>query len=218
MKKTEKTTFQKYRSRLLLTIFTVLLCYNYIVPYAFFLFYQPKEGDIIFQSLPNASDLVKAIEGVSDSPYSHCGIILKKDNKWFVNEAIMDVHSTPLLSFIARGRGKRFAIYRLTEQYQHHVKSVITELDKYQGKPYDFRYRLEDAEIYCSELIYNAYKDATNQNLGVCKKLGDLNWKPYKETILEHEGKQTIPLERLMITPIELSKAEQLEKVYSYGL
>jgi len=117
MKKTIKTKLQKSRSRILLIIFILLLGYHYVVPYAFFVFYQPKEGDIVFQSLPNASDLVKAIEGVSNSPFSHCGIIIKKDNKWFVNEAIMDVHSTPLFSFIARGRGKRFAIYRLTEQY-----------------------------------------------------------------------------------------------------
>ena len=63
--------------------------------------YNPQVGDIVFQSLPKG-DLVNIIEGVTHSPFSHCGIILKKDDKWVVNEAIGDVHSIPLYIWILR--------------------------------------------------------------------------------------------------------------------
>ena len=34
--------------------------------------YSPREGDVVFQSLPRG-DLVDAIEGITNSPFSHCG-------------------------------------------------------------------------------------------------------------------------------------------------
>ncbi|MCX7414884.1 MAG: hypothetical protein NTY25_00090 [Planctomycetia bacterium] len=36
--------------------------------------YTPQDGDVIFQSLPYGP-VVWAIEGVTKSPYSHCGIV-----------------------------------------------------------------------------------------------------------------------------------------------
>ena len=52
--------------------------------------YAVQEGDILFQPLPHGA-LVDAIEGVSVSIYSHCGIVVRKDGAWFVLEAIGDV-------------------------------------------------------------------------------------------------------------------------------
>jgi len=34
--------------------------------------------------------------------------------------------------------------------------------EKYLGRPYDYRYQLDDESIYCSELIYKSFRDATN--------------------------------------------------------
>jgi hypothetical protein len=65
--------------------------------------YEPREGDFVFQSLP-ASDLVKAIEGASGSPYSHVGLVMRKADGWYVREAIGPVVDTPLHPWIARGR------------------------------------------------------------------------------------------------------------------
>ena len=86
--------------------------------------YSPQEGDIIFQSLPR-SRLVNAIEGVTQSPYSHCGIVSKQDDAWVVYEAYRNVEVTPLKEFIFRGRNQGFAVYRLntnlpTTCFGHH--------------------------------------------------------------------------------------------------
>ncbi len=52
--------------------------------------YAVQEGDILFQPLPHGA-LVDAIEGVSLSIYSHCGIVERKNGAGFVLEAIGDV-------------------------------------------------------------------------------------------------------------------------------
>jgi hypothetical protein len=65
--------------------------------------YQPRDGDFLFQSLPH-NPLIDAIEGSTHSPFSHCGIVVNRDGKWKVIEAIGPVKETPLPLWIAQGR------------------------------------------------------------------------------------------------------------------
>ena len=194
-----------------------ILFYFVALPHILASQYEPREGDILFQSLPRTSDLVKAIEGVTESKYSHCGVVIRKDGQWLVNEALGTVRSTPLRAWIRRGRGYSADTFRLKKQHREHIPAFLQALEKYQGLPYDSRYRLDDDYIYCSELVYKAWKDAPGQEMGSLDKLGDMNWKPYEATIRKYEGGEP-PLDRLMITPIGLSKAPQLERVQSTGL
>ena len=66
--------------------------------------YQPVEGDILFQSLPNPAglDLVDAIEGSTGSPYSHCGMVFQERGEWQVIEAIGPVKITRRCGMTAR--------------------------------------------------------------------------------------------------------------------
>ncbi|MCX8579666.1 hypothetical protein J3U35_09450 [Gilliamella sp. B2717] len=59
--------------------------------------YQPKDGDIIFQS--SQSSQSKAVEQATNSPYSHMGIIFIKNGKPYVFEAGSKVAYTPLTSY-----------------------------------------------------------------------------------------------------------------------
>ncbi len=177
--------------------------------------YQPQKGDIIFQSLPRTR-LVSAIEGVSDSPYSHCGIVSKENGKWVVYEAFRDVEVSSLGEFIFRGRNQGFAVYRFRPEFQIAIPATIDQVRTFLGRPYDSRYRMDDEAIYCSELIYKAYRNVTGQDLGSLIKLGDLDWEPFQETIRYYEG-GPVPLDREMITPKELARASQLELVFSHA-
>lgn len=180
--------------------------------------YQPRAGDILFQALSKRIDLVVAIEGVTGSNYSHCGVIVKGDKgNWQVFESIGAVGSVPLKNWIARGRGGKFAAYRLREKHAVEVATLLAALPRYADRPYDVRYRMDDQFIYCSELVYKAYRDATGQPLGRLVKLGDLNWRPHVATIRKYEGGEP-PLDREMITPIDLSRAAQLKKVFDNGM
>ena len=93
----------------------------------------------------------------------------------------------------------------------------MNESKKYLGLPYDIYFELDDEKIYCSELVYKSFKDATHENLGKLIKLRDLNWESHREFIesIEVNG---IPYEREMITPRDLSKASQLDIIYSNGI
>ncbi|MDP6118092.1 MAG: YiiX/YebB-like N1pC/P60 family cysteine hydrolase [Planctomycetota bacterium] len=175
--------------------------------------YSPREGDMIFQSMPQ-NDLVVAIEGVTKSKYSHCGIVIKEGGQWSVLEAIGPVKKTSLWNWSRRGRGGNFWSYRLKDEYQKKIPEVINQAKKFMGKPYDVRYRMDDERIYCSELLYKAFKAATGEELGKAERLGDLNWKPFERTIRKYEQGEP-PLDRRIITPVGVSKATQLGLVFS---
>lgn len=182
---------------------------------AHLLAYSPREGDIVFQSLPRG-DLVDAIEGITASPFSHCGVVMKSaDGRWVVHEAIGVVRETPLHLWIVRGRGARVDAWRLraADLAALDAAKLRAALGKHAGKPYDYRYAPGDEEIYCSELAWKAYRDATGLELGVWEKLGDLDWRPHEAFIREMEG-GPLPLERPMITPVGVTRDEHLEKVY----
>lgn len=185
--------------------------------------YEPQEGDVIFQSLPHGP-VVMAIEGVTKSPYSHCGIVAKtasddgRDGQWVVYEAIGDVHVTPLQDFLLRGRDGGFVAYRLRASDREHIPAVLKCCKAYFGRPYDFHYKFDDDRIYCSELIYKAFRDATHgQPLGRRVRFGDLNWQPFETLIRQIEGGE-VPVDREMITPVDLARARQLEPVFSHRL
>jgi hypothetical protein len=216
MKLMPKSKPGKIRLSLLGLLLGVSVYCFLIEPFYYLLEYEPREGDIVAQALP-VGELTQLIEGATHSNYSHVGILVNRNGKLMVNEAIQNVHDTPLFNWIRRGRRNRFAVYRLKAEYQPVIPQMITELEKYQARPYDFRYDFDDGFIYCSELIFKSFKDATGNQMGKIQSLGELNWKPYKDIILKMEY-GNLPLERTMITPIELVKSKYLEKVYDNGL
>ncbi len=173
--------------------------------------YTPKQGDIVFQSLPHIP-VIDAIEGCTHSPYSHCGIVMNEGGVWHVLEAIGPVRVTRLDRWIGQGREEAFAVCRLKADFQPNVAAMITAAEKFIGLPYDIQYELDDEKIYCSELIYKGFKAATGQTLGKTVKLGELDWKPHEQVIRAIAG-DPVPLDREMITPSDLAKAEQLEEV-----
>jgi hypothetical protein len=173
--------------------------------------YDPQEGDILIQSF-ELNPLVVAIEGVTESPYSHCGIVTERADGWYVLEAIGPVKETPILEWIGQGRGKRFWAYRLDDSFQVSVPEIIGMARKHKGKGYDADYLFDNEEIYCSELVFLAIHDATGRQVGKIEKLGDLNWKPYEKNIINLHG--YVPHERGLITPASLAAAPELNLVY----
>lgn len=174
--------------------------------------FEPQEGDVVFQSLPR-NPLINAIEGATDSPFSHCGVLHRAESGWVVIEAIGPVKETPLVAWVAQSRDWRTTVFRLKAPYRDHIPAFIREAQAFEGRPYDIRYEFDDAKIYCSELIYKAFRAASGEELGQLQALGELNWQPHTKVIESIEGGE-VPVERKMITPRGLSEAMQLEQVY----
>lgn len=216
-----QTRAQRIRALVIGVISLVAFGWIILKPLTIWIFYRPQSGDVVFQSLPGGYDLVEAIEGITGSSFSHCGVVQKIDGQWAVIESIGEVRRTPLLLWIARGRGSRITVCRLKESYRHHIPAMNTAMDRLMGRPYDFRYRFGDDEIYCSELVFRGYETATQGDaLGVVRKLGEMNWQPYVQTIQKYEqcGPDNLPLDRPMITPRDLALAPQFEQVFSWTL
>lgn len=175
--------------------------------------YEPRAGDVVFQSL-DRSPLIEMIEGATKSSYSHCGLVAQQDGQWVVIEAIGPVREIPLADWIRNGRNGGFAAYRLKGDYTSKAAAIVKAARTFLGRPYDIHYELDDAKIYCSELVFKAFRKATGEDLGRLTKLKDLDWKRYEPLIKQIENGQ-VPLERAIITPVAVARAKQLERVYS---
>ncbi len=176
--------------------------------------FVPEEGLVVFQSLPR-SPLVEAIEGSTHSPYSHCGILHRTAaGDWIVIEAIGPVKETPLEEWIDQARDHRVAAFRIHAPLTPGIiPKFIAAAQAYVGRPYDIHYRFDDEAIYCSELVFKAFRAATGQDLGKVQALGELDWGKYTALIQQIE-QGPVPVERLMITPRAVSEAAQLEKIF----
>ena len=174
--------------------------------------YQPQEGDFIFQSLPR-NPLINAIEGMTRSPYSHCGIVKQSPGGWVVLEALGTVHETPLRQWVDQGRNKTFVVARPDAKLQQQMFQIIQAAARLKGLPYDIHYSLDDKAIYCSELIYKATLAATGTRLGKLEKLGSMPWQPHEQLIRSIENGK-LPLEREMVTPVSILRDQRVTQIY----
>lgn len=177
--------------------------------------YAPREGDVVFQSL-TGSPLKELIEGATESKFSHCGMVVRREGRWMVIEAVGPVREIALPDWISHGVKGDFAAFRLDPTYDAQIPAIIAEARTFLGRPYDFRYRFDDEKIYCSELVFKAFLNVTGEMLGRVRKACELKWEPYKEFIVELEG-GPVPLDRELITPRDLSEVWQLRLVFRPG-
>jgi hypothetical protein len=179
--------------------------------------YKPKVGDVLIQDISPCGRLLRAVKGVSQSDWCHCGVVDRVDGDWVVYEATGGgVKRTDLQDFLLRGDEIRFAAYRLTEQFSQHADQFAKSCLQYLGRPYDSKYELDDEKIYCSELVYKAYLTTTGETLVDTQELGDLNWEDYVDEIKHYSESNDLPavLEREVVTPVSLTFSTRLQKVF----
>ena len=128
--------------------------------------FQLNHGDLLFQN--TGSDTIdNAIKSVTATSfyksYSHVGMAMQKDNKWFVLEAIpkQGVILTPLDKFLNRNKTKfnkyQTTVARLETNYNVYISDAITfGLDRI-NSPYDEFFSWDDSSYYCSELVYKMF-------------------------------------------------------------
>jgi hypothetical protein len=175
--------------------------------------YERREGDFVFQSFPH-NELTDVIEGCTHSGFSHCGIVHLSGSKWVVIEAVGPVQETPMDDWVNRGRGHHIAVYRLKQPWSGKIPEMIKNAKSYLGRPYDIHMRFDDEKLYCSELLFKAFKKSTNQDLGKTQEINELDWKPW-ETAIEHIEGGPVPLDRRLITPKAITESEKVELVFS---
>jgi uncharacterized protein YycO len=159
------------------------------------------DGDIIFHTSRSAQSI--AIQRATHSPYSHVGVIIFRDGKPYVFEAISTVQYTPLAKWTARGEGGRFVVKRLKRGLTGNEKATLRRAARvYEGKPYDLYFEWSDQRIYCSELVWKIYDRALGIKLGELQKLRDfdLTDAAVRAKMRERYGTR-VPLDEPVISP-----------------
>ena len=177
---------------------------------------QLLEGDIIFHQSQSSQTL--ALREITQSLWTHTGVIIKNQNKWFVVEAARGVEVTPLESFINRGAGKRYIIKRLKPESREHIQNIAdklkTALLQFAGLRYDFWFEWTDSTIYCSELVWKAYANGLGIQLTTPERFKDfpLNG-PHAQRLIQEryiaQGRQ-LNLEEPVVSPVALIESDLL--------
>lgn len=177
-----------------------------------------QSGDIIFQT--SRSSQSEAIQLATNSKYSHMGIIYENEGDYFVFEAIQPVKLTPLKAWIDRGENGHYAIKRLKNAEQILNPETLSHMrqigERYNNKDYDLYFEWSDERIYCSELVWKIYKEATGIEIGELEVLAnfDLSSAPVQQKMRERYGND-IPMNEQVISPAAMFNSDKLVSVKS---
>jgi hypothetical protein len=129
-----------------------------------------QEGDLLFQNL-NCGELCDAIEsvthGVDGKDFSHCAMVVKINDSLKVVEAIGDkVQANSLEAFFARSGDTssltNITVGRVKNNFEAFILKATEFAKKQIGQPYDDDFLMDNGKWYCSELLYQSFKEANN--------------------------------------------------------
>jgi hypothetical protein len=199
--------------------------------------FQLQKGDLLFQDL-DSSPLCDAIEivtpGYKNGSFSHIGIVVETETPFCINgrlsfhkrilEAIPNkVKTTSVDSFLNRSFDKndkpKVIVGRLKKEYQHLIEDAILFMKSKLGMEYDNVFLANNNKYYCSELIYEAFKEDTIFKLHPMTFLHPENndtldiWRDYYSKL-----KMEIPEKKLGINPGIMSISDKIDIVHVYGI
>ena len=172
-----------------------------------------QDGDIIFHT--SKSSQSKAIQLATNSKYSHMGILYENGGKHFVYEAVQPVKLTPLTKWINRGKNKHYVIKRLKNADEILTSSTLKKMKqigaRFKGKSYDIYFEWSEEKIYCSELVWKIYKEATGIEIGKLEHLSDFDLSSdiVKGIMKERYGAH-IPMDEKVISPVAMFTSDKL--------
>ncbi|KRG44950.1 hypothetical protein ARC78_03830 [Stenotrophomonas pictorum JCM 9942] len=175
--------------------------------------YTPQDGDIVFHTSTSSQSV--AVQAATHSPYSHMGIVLLRGGVPHVLEAVQPVRYTPLQAWLDRGRQGRYVIKRPATPLDANAKARLQRAaTPYLGKPYDLTFEWSDQRIYCSELVWKLYRDATGIRLAPLARLDsfDLQAPTVRAKLRERYG-ANIPRDEPVISPAAIFASPMLVTV-----
>lgn len=119
-----------------------------------------KNGDLLFINVNCGAmcDAINAVtEGFEGNDFNHVGMVYSDNNNdFFVYEAISKgVVKTPLNDFLKRTN----IVYKGTIKapFQHLIPLAAAFCEEQLGVPYDADFLYDNGKYYCSELLYDAF-------------------------------------------------------------
>jgi hypothetical protein len=166
-----------------------------------------REGDVIFQT--SQSSQSPLIQIGTRSHITHCGIIVMRDGKPYVLETLKTLVLTPLDKFIARGKEGKYWLKRSDKE------NIKIEYAHYLGKPYDLAFSFDNDIYYCSELVYDIYKNQLGIELCKPKQVGDylILGTDKLDKIENTMQRRGITKEQYAVAPVDVFESEYLHSV-----
>jgi len=179
--------------------------------------YEPRNGDIVFQTSRSSQSL--AIQLATKSPYSHMGIVYVRDGRPFVFEAVQPVKLTPLEEWIARGERAHFVAKRLRDAGSVLTAEALQAMravgERFAGKDYDLYFEWSDDRIYCSELVWKVFDEGAGIEIGERQTIADFDLThPAVRAKLEERFGDRIPRDEVVVSPAAMFDAPELTTVY----
>lgn len=127
--------------------------------------FELKDGDLIFQDM-DCGPLCDAIEAVTEGydgvDFSHMGLVYHRNDTIYIIEAAGKAVRLNTLEKFSKNTVKPMYLGRLKKKYRKLINPAIDFSLKQIGVPYDAEYVYNNGSYYCSELIYDAFKEANN--------------------------------------------------------
>ncbi len=193
--------------------------------------FQLKSGDILFQDSdcgPFCEAIEKVTFGVGGAKFSHVGMVIpNEENQLMVIEAIsVGVVETLLDSFFVRSfdehHNSKVVVGRLKKKYQHLIPKAISFAKTKLGLAYDDVFDILNNKYYCSELLYESFKYANdNQPIFQLQKMTYKDpdtkaifpiWEKYFQDLKVH-----IPEGEPGLNPGGMSTSSYIDIVHFYG-
>lgn len=158
-----------------------------------------SEGDVIFiESQSSQSPYIRLVQG---SKWTHCGIIVKTPNGLQVLEASKTVRLTPIDTFISRSKSGYTVMCP-----EDHISNI--NYQKYLGIPYDLEFKFNNGKFYCSELVYEIYKEH-GIKLRNPRKVSSY-WFTRIPKVKQIMKKRNIQMDQEVISPVDILTAYNL--------
>lgn len=134
--------------------------------------FKLRSGDLLFQDQdggPLCDAIEKVTQGTDGAQFSHVGIVeVAAGGKVMVIEAISEgVVLTPLDTFLERSRdahnNPKVLVGRLKTSDRHLIPAALRVAHSLLGRPYDSAFAIDNESFYCSELVYEAFRQANSE-------------------------------------------------------
>ena len=166
-----------------------------------------REGDVIFHT--SQSSQSPLIQIGTRSHITHCGIIVMRDGKPYVLETLKTLVLTPLDKFVARGKEGKYWLKRSGKE------NIKIDYAHYLGKPYDLAFSFDNDIYYCSELVYDIYKNQLGIELCKPKQVGDylILGTDKLDKIENTMQRRGITKEQYAVAPVDIFESDYLHNV-----
>ncbi|AZQ65200.1 hypothetical protein EI427_23590 [Flammeovirga pectinis] len=126
-----------------------------------------QPGDIIFQDVdcgPFCDAVDKVTSGYQGKDFSHCALVVEENDSLFIIEAVgKGVVKTSFTQFFSKKIAAGGTLVgRVKKQYANLAPKAAKNAFQYLGKQYDDVFDINNDKYYCSELVYETYKEANN--------------------------------------------------------